>query len=158
MLVRFFVLMLSLMLWLGMPSQAQNIKQWRTNKASEVRMWFLANAKQIHMLGSEPLFPEFMDDVVSMTLQKRSVVKIITGSNAIERFKRLALAGAGVRYRVGAFQSQNGFSSSVVILENRYVLSKRGNEWQLFDSIEGAGQVLRQFNLLWDYCSPIPTK
>ena len=121
-------------------------------------MWFLANAKQIHMLGSEPLFPEFMDDVVSMTLQKRSVVKIITGSNAIERFKRLALSGANVRYRVGAFQSQNGFNGAVVILENRYVLSKRGTEWQLFDSIEGAGQVLRQFNLLWEYCSPIPTK
>jgi hypothetical protein len=158
MFVRLFCLMMFLLLMLALPSKAQSVKQWRTKNAAEVRMWFLANAKQVHMLGSEALFPEFMDDVVTMALQKRSVVKVITGSNAIDRFKRLALAGASVRYRVGAFQSQNGFDGAVVILENRFVLSKRANEWQLFDSIEGAGQVLRQFNLLWEYCSPIPTK
>ena len=154
MLARVLVLVVLL---LGTTAHAQ-ITAFKTKSLEEVTTWFQMHSKIVVMMGSEPVFSGFTDLLVTALLQKRTVARIITGDAGVERFRRVVQAGGQVRSRAGAFGGRNGFSGSLLILENRYALTKRGDEWILIDSAEAAGQVSRQFNLLWDYSAPIPLR
>jgi hypothetical protein len=143
-----------LVLLLCGAAQAQ-MTAYKTRSLEEVTIWYRMHSKTVTMMGSEPVFSGFTDLLVSALLQKRSVARIITGDDGAERFRRVALAGGEVRVRSGAFTGRNGYSASLLILENRYALTRKGDEWILIDSAEAAGQVSRQFNLLWDYCTPL---
>ena len=150
------VVLLALLSVPGVSGTAQaQITAYKTKSLEEVTTWYQMHSKTVVMMGSEAPFPGFTDLLVAGLLQKRSVVRIITGDEGVERFRRVALAGGQVRHRPGAFSPRNGYSASLLILEDRYALTKRGDEWILIDSAEAAGQVSRQFNLLWDYCAPL---
>jgi hypothetical protein len=134
--------------------QAQ-MKAYKTKNLEEVTTWYQMHSKTVTMMGSEPVFSGFTDLLVSALLQKRSSVRIIIGDAGVERFRRVALAGGEVRLHSGAFTGRNGYGATLLILENRYALTRRGDEWILIDSAEAAGQVNRYFNLLWDFCTPL---
>ena len=148
---------LVLVLLLGATAHAQ-ITAYKTKSLEEVTTWYQMHSKTVVMMGSEAPFPQFTDLLVTALLQKRTVARIITGDAGLERFRRVAQAGGQVRSRTGAFGGRNGFSGTLIILENRYALTKRNEEWILIDSAQAAGQVNQQFNLLWDYSTPIPLR
>jgi hypothetical protein len=131
---------------------------YRTTSLDEVKTWFLAHSRNVTVLGSTPIFSGFTDLLVAGVQQKRIKVQIITGDAGINQYRRVAQAGGAVRLRSGAFGAQNGYSGVVVLLEGRYILSQKGDTWYLIESFEGVTQVQSRFDLLWEYCKPIPLR
>ena len=131
---------------------------YHTKNPDEARQWFLTHSHSVTVMGSTPLFPGFTDALVAGLLQKRMKVQIITGDAGVQPFRRVAQAGGSVRLRSGAFTAKNGYSGTIVLLDARYMLTRRGDIWFLIEYVEAVTQVQSRFDLLWQYCQPIPLR
>ena len=135
-------------------AQAQGNRFFKSSDLSEVQAFVRNHRKSVFVFGSGQLTPDFEQSLLEGIKLERSSVRVITSANALPTFWALIRAGAQVRYRAGGAVAKNGYSNTVAVFEDRWLLLKRDREWQLIDSPDAAAQIKSRLEVFWRYCQP----
>jgi hypothetical protein len=132
---------------------------YKTRDANEVQAFVRSHRKSVFVFGSGALTADFEQSLLEGIKTQRSSVRVITDSSALPRFTALSRAGAQVRYRTSQVVSKNGYTNTVALFEDRWLLIKSKTsgvaEWQLIDSPETVAQIKSRLELFWSYCTPV---
>ena len=134
-------------------------KFYKSRDANEVQAFVRTHRRSVFVFGSGALTADFEQSLLEGIKTQGSSVRVITDSNALPRFTALSRAGAQVRYRASQAVSKNGYSNSVALFEDRWLLIRSNTsgvaEWQLIDSPETVAQIKARLELFWSYCTPV---
>ena len=139
---------------LPLVAQAQSNRFFKSSDLSEVQAFVKTHRKSVFVFGNGQLTPDFEQSLLEGIKLERSSVRVITSANALPTFSALIKAGAQVRYRAGQAVAKNGYSNTVAVFEDRWLLLKRDSEWQLIDSPDSAAQIKTRLEVFWRYCLP----
>jgi hypothetical protein len=143
-----------LILSLSLNAQAQTNRLFKSSDLSEVQAFVKTHRKSVFVFGASWLTPDFEQSLLEGVTLKRSSVRVITSASALPKFAALIRAGAQVRYRANEAVSKNGYSNTVALFEDRWLLLKNEREWQLIDSPEAVAQLKSRLEVFWTFCQP----
>jgi hypothetical protein len=144
----------ALILILSLNAQAQTNRFFKSTDLGEVQAFIKTHRKSVFVFGAGWLTPDFEQSLLEGVKLERSSLRVITSASALPRFAALIRAGAQVRYRANGAVAQNGYSNTVALFEDRWLLLKNEREWQLIDSPEAVAQLKSRLEVFWTFCQP----